>query len=280
MILTSTDIQKYVPQQVSSFNFEKYSGFETRVIYKHFPLFLGDDLIEIIVGEDPDETLLAKFIPVLANLVVLEAVPFFDVVLTSSGFGVVSNTNVAPASRERVAAFAAACLSAANDFMDILLAYLENNSESFDAWNDSSLNPGSLITDTTVFNAHTKLNLKRHQFVDIKQNILSIENTVFVSALSQQFLTELQAGSDTLVKPVLQKALAFLAYDEFLTQHSHDNNGGFKSKGAMFMARAMSLLTSNVATYTTFATYGYEAPYDNDDDDNLDSGVFIAGCTC
>jgi hypothetical protein len=45
------------------------------------------------------------------------------------------------------------------------------------------------------------------------------------------------------------------------------------------MARAMSVLVSNLASYPTYQTYGYEAPYDNDDEDNEDSGFFIAGAT-
>jgi len=279
MILSASDLQKYVPLQTSSFNFDKYAGFETRALYKHFPRFLGDGLVDSLAGENPDEALAAKVVPALANLVVLEATPFFDVVLTSTGFGVVKNNNIAPASKERVKAFASACLGAANDFMDILLAFLEGNAAGYASWNKSSLNEDSLIPDTTVFNAQSRLNLKRHQFVEIKQNLAALENTLFAQALSPEFLAELQAGSDTLVKPMFQKALVFLAYDEFLSMDGQENTGGFKSRGTMFMARGMSLLVDSIASYPTFATYGYEAPYDNDNEDNLDSGFFIAGCT-
>jgi hypothetical protein len=282
MLLTSTDIQKYVPLQTSSFSFDKYAGFETRAFYKHLPRFLGGTLITNLESEEPDETLVQKVVPVLANLAVMEATPFFDVVLTSSGFGVVRNNNIAPASVERVQAFMNGCQHAANDFIDILLAFLEDNvaDAPYSGWNKCSLNTGSLVPDTETFNTQTRLNLKRHQFVDLKSNLAALELTFFVQSLSAEFLTEIQAGSDAVVKPLLQKALAFMAYQDWLNETDPEKSGNmFKHKGASFMARAMSVLVSNLASYPTYQTYGYEAPYDNDDEDNEDSGFFIAGAT-
>jgi len=280
MILQATDIKKYVPLQTSSFSFDKYAGFEIRALYKHFPRFLGNTLVAELDGDSPDEDLQKKVIPVLANLAVLEATPFFDIVLTSSGFGVVRNNNIAPASKERVAAFAMGCQNAANDFMDVLLAFLEDNTTTYTNWNNSSLNSGSLLANTTVFNTQTKLNLKRHQFVDLKTYISVLEITTFAQALSTEFLTELQAGDDAVVKPTLQKALAFMAYHEYLKDMEPDKqDSAWKNKGINLLAKAMATLKNNLTTYTTYGTYGYEAPYDNDDADNEDSGFFVAGAT-
>jgi hypothetical protein len=280
MILQAIDIQKYVPLQTSSFSFDKYAGFETRALYKHFTRFLGNTLVDALAGDTPDDNLKLKVIPVLANLAVLEATPFLDVVLTSYGFGVVRNNNIAPASRERVAAFIAACEKAANDFMDILLTFLEDNVATYTTWNQSSLNTGSLIPTTTVFNTQTKLNLKRHQFVDLKSNLAHLETTFFAQTLSAEFLTGLQEGADTVVKPFFQKALAFMAYADMMHDANPESNSGvWKQKGMMFMARGQSLLIDKIDDYETYSTYGYEAPYDNDDVDNEDSGFFIAGGT-
>lgn len=282
MILQSSDIQKYVPLQTSSFSFDKYEGFEIRALHKHLPRFLGKSLIENIESTSPDELLIEKVKPVLANLAVLEATPFFDVVLTSSGFGVVRNNNIAPASKERVEAFGKGCQTAANDFLDILLAFLEDNKEndSYTFWNKCSLNPDSLLSDTTTFNTLTRLNLKRHQFVDLKQNISVLELTYFTQTLSSEFLSELQKSEDTVVKPLFQKALAFMAYQEWLNDIDPERSGSiWKNKGASFMARGMSVLVTNLNSYPTYRTYGYEAPYDNADEENEDSGFFIAGVT-
>jgi hypothetical protein len=282
MLLTSADIQKYVPLQTSSFSFDKYAGFEDRAFYKHLPRFLGATLMANLEGETPDATLVTKVVPVLANLAVLEATPFFDVVLTSFGFGVVRNNNIAPASVERVQAFANGCMNAANDFLDILLGFLEDNVETapYSGWNKCSLNTGSLVPDTDTFNTQTKLNLKRHQFVDLKANLTALELTFFFQTLSAEFLDEIQDGADAVVKPLLQKALAFMAYQDWMNENDPEKAGAmFKNKGAAFMARAMSLLVTNLTDYPTYQTYGYEAPYDNDDIDNEDSGFFVAGVT-
>jgi hypothetical protein len=282
MILTSADIQKYVPLQTSSFSFDKYAGFETRALHKYMPRFLGSDLMNNIESETPNENLIEKITPVLANLAVLEATPFFDVVLTSSGFGVVKNNNIAPASRDRVHAFVNGCQTAANDFLDILLAFLEDNiqQEPFDSWNRCSLNPESLLPDTSTFNNQSRLNIKRHQFVDLKQNISSIELTIFAQTLSSEFLSELQNSNDIVIKPLFQKALAFMAYQDWLNDTDPEKSGSlWKNKGASFLSRGMSVLVANLDIYATYAAHGYEAPYDNADDENEDSGFFIAGAT-
>ncbi len=276
MILTATDIEKYVPLQTSSFKFANYESFENRALLSHLPRFLGSALIVELQEETPDPALLAKVKPVLANLTVLKSISFLDVVLTSTGFGVVRNNNIAPASKERVENFANGCVLAANDFLDILLAWLETETATYTTWNECSLNAGSLITNTTVFNTQTKLNLKHHQFVDLKQELQTLEATYFTNALSGEFLSELQAGSDLVIKPSLQKALGFFAYSKIVDEAE---KGIWEQKGKLFFNKAMATLITNRASYPTYLTYGYEAPYDNDDEDNEDSGFFIAGGT-
>lgn len=295
MILNNTEYEKYVPQQTSSFNFAKYEVFETRAFYKHLPRYLGDELadqlIALISETDPDssgsggelqadEALLTQVKPVIANLTVLESIPFLDVVLTSTGFGIVSNANVAPASRERVQAFAAGCLAAANDFLHILLGYLEKNTAKYTIWNKCSLNTGRLVATTAAFNTASLLNITRQQFVDIRTFMAEIEQTVIEPMLSAEFFTETCAGTDNVVKPLFQRALAFLAYNDYLNNFTSEKQDTvWKMKGLTMLARAKSVLVTKRAMYPTFVTYGYSAPYDNDGDDNQDSGFFIAGAT-
>jgi hypothetical protein len=295
MILISADYQKYVPQQTSSFDFKKYEAFEMRAFYKHLPRYLGDDLADqvlaVILENSPDasgsggpmqanEPLAENVKPVLANLVVLESIPFLDVVLTSTGFGIVNNGNIAPASRERVQAFADACLMAANDFLHILLGYLEKKVLVYTIWNKCSLNTGRLIANTAVFNSASLLNITRQQFVDVRSFMLETENTMIEPAISAEFFAELCAGTDNVVKPLLQRALAFLAYNDYLNNFTTEKQDTvWKLKGLTMLARAKSVLIAKRASYSTFETYGYSAPYDNDADDNQDSPFFVAGGT-
>lgn len=57
------------------------------------------------------------------------AIPFLDLVLTPTGFGVVSNTNVAPASKERVAALSAMVKNCRDNALDNLLVALHTEVE-------------------------------------------------------------------------------------------------------------------------------------------------------
>ena len=54
------------------------------------------------------------------------AIPFLDLVLTSTGFGIVSNSNVAPASKERVASLSAQVKRARDNALDCLLIALRD----------------------------------------------------------------------------------------------------------------------------------------------------------
>ena len=62
-----------------------------------------------------------------------EALPSLDLILTDSGFAVVSNQNLAPASRERVAALRESLRKQASDARDLLLITLCN----YETWRDS-----------------------------------------------------------------------------------------------------------------------------------------------
>lgn len=293
MILLSTDYQKYVPQQTSSFDFAKYEAFETRAYYKHLTRYLGDELADQVLAVileaeasasgsggslQADNDLAAKVKPVLANLTVLESIPFLDVVLTSTGFGIVSNANVSPASRERVQAFASACLMAANDFLHMLLGWLESKTTTYTLWNKCSLNTGRLIANTAAFNSVSLLNVSRQQFVDLRTFMLETEQTLFEPLMSSEFFSEICAGTDNVVKPLFQRALAFIAYNDYLNNFTTEKQDTiWKTKGMNMLARAKSVLMAKRASYATFNTYGYSAPYDNAADENQDSPFFVAG---
>jgi hypothetical protein len=111
----------------------------------------------------------------------------------------------------------------------------------------------------------------------MKMHLYNIENTTLSQAISSEFLQVLAAGNDTLVKPLFQKALAFLAYDSYMASFSMqpDIARPYFLAGSKWMARALSVLNANRASYPLYVTHGYEAPYDNDLDGT--SGFFIAG---
>lgn len=254
-------------------------GFEIRSLYKYFPKYIGQQLVDNLAGDNPDANLLEKAAPAWIVLTFLESIPFLDVVSTNTGFGVVRTNSVAPASKERVESIRLACQSAANDYIDILLQWLETNVSDYGNWNKSSLNEGSLIPTAAVFDQFIDINMSRYKFVNLKRTINQIELTSVAETISPEFLAELQVGSDTNVKPLFQRALAYhsLALFEKMNDPLRDVKY-WLTQGDIAFSKAMAYLKNHLADYPVFAEYGYEAPYDNETDGE-ESGFFIAGAT-
>lgn len=284
MILQLSDYKRFLPPNTIT-DQTKFAAFEMRALYRYFPHYIGNSLVETLASGEGDEELISRVAPALANLTYLLSIPFFNVVLTSSGFGVVSNPNVAPASTERIRDLKEACLQGANDGIDSLLAFLEENKESYASWNESSLNPGSLIKNSSEFSAALGLNMPRYQFVDLKEHILRIESTRMSAIFSKAFCDEMILSTDTLVRPLMVKALANLACGSFQDtgrDSSHLASSpfySFEDFAMQYIGRALAQLKANAASYPTWLQNGYEAPYENSDENNQDGGFFIGGIT-
>lgn len=64
--------------------------------------FIGNIFLPIVVTMEENHPLRLTACSVVAHEAMMRAVPSLDLVLTPNGFGIVSNSNVAPASRDRV----------------------------------------------------------------------------------------------------------------------------------------------------------------------------------
>lgn len=278
MKLNEIDIKKYLPLQTQGVS-GKFEGFEIRALYKYFPKYIGQKLVDSLMDETPDADLLEKVTPAWIVLTFLESVPFLDVVLTNTGFGVVRTNAVAPASTERVNAIQKACQIAANDYMDILLTWLEGKADDYPDWNKSSLNEGSLIDSVSVFDQFIDINVSRSKFIELKRHINQVELLRIKNMLSSEFYAELLAGSDAVVKPLIQRSLTFYAMAQFeLAADPEAKVQNLMLNGDKAMGQALSYLKNHLTDYPTYAAHGYEAPYDNSTD-GADSGFFIGGCT-
>lgn len=298
MILTIEDIKTFLPLN-SITDGSKYEAFEIRAFYKYLPKYLGDDLLQqiyehafpgLVEGSgsvdselDPDTADMDKLIvtlkPVLANLTILESIPQFNLISTGMGFGIVSNPNQAPASMERVRDLKDSCLQAANDGLDRLLLFLEKNAEKFTTWNKSCVNTGSLIPSASVFDQLIDINCSRRKFVDLKRHINFEELTTFTNVFSAAFLTDLRAGSDTAVKPLIQQALALKAEIHFqVSANPTADTSALLNRYVTALSVSLSYLRNHLDTYSVYASNAYEAPYDNATD-GQESGFFIGGIT-
>ena len=281
MELTIQDYRNHLPSNTIT-DAAKFQAFEFRALFKYVRRYLGDELFAELIGNTPPAGLADKVKPALVNFAYLESIPFFNLILTSSGYGIVSNPNIAPASVERIRALSDACLAAANEGVSQLLLYLEgaNNTK----WNKCSIITGSLVPSTAVFNEATGLNLSRMVFVDVIPHIRYYELINLAPYLSEEYIEELAAGTDTKIKPLAQKALAFAAYHNFTNQPIFNKQGNpvpqepkYLNMAEKYLKRALSLLNANPDAYPTYKQYGYEPPYDNAGPDAV--SMFIGGLT-
>jgi hypothetical protein len=292
MILTLDEYKLYLPlQTLQNYNATITETHEVRALYKWFVKYLGSELVEAIAGDDPPEDLLQKVKPALANLTYLEALPFLNLVLTGSGFGIISNQSMAPASGDRVRALAAGLLEAATNFLDSMLEFLEKNAEDYPDWNRCSLNPGSLISDATVFDSRLKINNSRVKFINLIPHIKEVETLQMGNLLSDEFLSELILGSDQNVKPLVEYACAYWAWERLVSPSFEPHEKKPESfiyaekkllfakmddlqarkTGEAYMLQALGYLNKNLDSYPTYKEFAYEAPYEN----KQENGFFI-----
>jgi hypothetical protein len=292
MILTLDEYKLYLPlQTLQNYNATITETHEVRALYKWFVKYLGSELVEIIAGDNPPEDLLQKVKPALANLTYLEALSFLNLVLTGSGFGIVSNQNMAPASTDRVRALAAGLLGAATNFLDSMLEFLETNTEDYPDWNRCSLNPGSLIPDATVFDSRLKINNSRVKFINLIPHIKEVETLQMGNLLSDEFLSELILGSDQNVKPLVEYACAYWAWERMVSPNFEPGEKKAESflysdkkmlyakiddlqarkTGEAYMLQALGFLNKHLDDYPTYKEFAYEAPYEN----KQENGFFI-----
>jgi len=170
-------------------------------------------------GTEPDQAL----IRLTTNTIVLKAysigIPFMDLIQTQNGFGVVSDKNRSPASKNRVERLIQHTDKRLDIEIEWLLNYLEDNSEFHNDWKSSpaySLLSDCLINTSREFKRLVKFEGNRNEFLLLKPVLIS-QSTLFIApAISQEYLDELiskqnnntLSADDEKVLPSIKQALA------------------------------------------------------------------------
>ena len=96
-----------------------------------FMQFIGDEFADALIAMEDDEPLKMTACSVVAHEALMRAVPSLDLVLTPNGFGIVSNQNVAPASRDRVVRLVNSLEASRDIAIEQMLQYLFQNERWF-----------------------------------------------------------------------------------------------------------------------------------------------------
>lgn len=134
LINNDTDLRRFVPQQVCAVKgeqtlYDKISHWLDSAEQWLFDTFCPEAVIDATLAANPHAPLLTALAAVAAHRALADAIPSLDLVQTVNGFAVVSNQNLAPASRDRVdrliAAHRSQCDTAINALMPLLAAIPE-----------------------------------------------------------------------------------------------------------------------------------------------------------
>jgi hypothetical protein len=107
IITSDNDLRRYLPNAFATAQgelpfFDKVLPWLEAAERWLFEQFIGDEFADALIAMDANEPVRLTACSVVAHEAMMRAVPSLDLVLTPNGFGIVSNSNVAPASRDRV----------------------------------------------------------------------------------------------------------------------------------------------------------------------------------
>ncbi|MFA6400884.1 MAG: DUF6712 family protein [Salinivirgaceae bacterium] len=269
---TISEIKDYIPTTMVDIQY--LTMHETRAMLKHLPKYLGVDLTKQLMVEEPSANnllLIESLKGAIANLAYLEAVPFIDLVSTKTGFGIVSNQNMAPASAQRVENFKDACLKAADDYLSDALLFLELNSANYPTWNKSSLIDGGLMASIDEWPAEININYSRVKFVNLVPYIKQAERLYVTKKLSPEFVAVIADTDDMDVLPDARKALAFYAVYLKGNDELKDDSLGLKHLNEKnietaneYLNSCIDFLNTHLETYPVYQEFGYSTAFQND----------------
>ena len=129
LINNDTDLRRYIPNQVVAVKgeaslFDKIAYWLDTAEQWIFVTFCPESVIDAILADKSYSALHASLAAIAAHRALADAIPSLDLVQTVNGFAVVSNQNLAPASRDRVDRLIAAHRSQCDTAISALIPLL------------------------------------------------------------------------------------------------------------------------------------------------------------
>ena len=221
LIANETDLRRYIPNA-----FTTVKG-ETPLLEKLAPFLESAELWlkQYLTGDAVPESVKSLATHIVVNEAMRQAVPSLDVVLTPNGFGIVSNSNIAPASKERVERLIESLEETRDTYIEQLLPLLVQCEE----WRGteqyrffaSTLFPN--ITLATLCGYHTH---RWKHYLGLKHRASFIERQISEEYVSTEQMTALRnihfLGTATPVQSIVIEALKQIVTDR-LTGGGCDN---------------------------------------------------------
>lgn len=247
-------LNKYIPTILvpeGEYTGDAFKKYETYL--QSAELFLrreitGNYLFELIA--EPNDELVHFCSAIIAHKAYVDAIPFLDLIETPSGFAVTSNSNLTPASAQRVQNLITATNKRLGECIEDLLEYLKENLNFHDDWKSSktySLNTDSYIFSVRDFKNYAPLEGGRLEFIKLKpvitrSRILKIES-IISKELSLEIIDQLRDNELTEANQAIIEDLRFALANYTIGQDTVANS---------FIARAKTTILASVDSYPAF----------------------------
>ena len=150
--------------------------------------FVPDAIFDEIAEDDgfgPNERLRFPLEKLVACQAYMTAIPSLDLVLTPNGFGIVSNQNIVPASRERVDALMNSLESQRDSAIEALILRLSSRTD----WQQSAQGKYFGATMFPLLNLCHRLAIREHiwdSYQQLHERLIKIENVLADTYFSQE----------------------------------------------------------------------------------------------
>jgi len=222
---------------------------------------LYDDLISVVHHNNDQEKLKDLLVKVrlpLANFAYFLAIAKLNVNVGDTGFTVTVSSSLEPASEWRVKDFRNSVENSGNDALEELIEFLETNKKHYPKWTQSkaySFQKKFFINNAKEMNDSVYLEIKRIDFLKLKQYIFQTEQSDILPYLGMRFFGKLKAEmfSDKLIDDNLFIVNNFIRPALcYLTFHKQQPNENYRLEGARYLAQLQEYLDSNASKFPDY----------------------------
>lgn len=216
-------------------------------------LLLGKDLFDLINAKELTDMAKIQTKVLIAHMAYHDAIPFTDLIQTPTGFAVVSNSNQAPASKERVERLISWVKYAIDRQTDMLINLVYSTPDLLTEWKKFNLfndliNCFFFTGIDYGFHVNVGAKEKREQFLGDKGKLITFQENILAPVISKAYLDQLiteirnnntSAGSANIInqcKMILARLIE-----------------GNKEESVKLLNAISNILESNLNTYATYA---------------------------
>lgn len=252
LITTIADFIKFIPTAAGT-EFDAIETFLSEAENQLIGLFLGEDMYQYLETiEDVDDKLKKTATRLLCLQAYENAIPFVDLIQTTNGFAVVSNTNLVPASQQRVDRLRDWVSQEIYSTTDVLIRLMLATSEALTEWIKSdrfNQLTNCLFVTGEDFGNYTKVDgSARKALIAAKNSMLGWQVNILQPLISveymNQLILEIRANTFT------EGSENVLHYCRMILGKLVEND----SVGATKLCNALSnILDGDLETYTVYA---------------------------